>query len=80
MRMWVQYPGLAQWIKNLALLQAVTQVEDMAQIRKLLWLWYRLVAMAPIQPLAWEIPCAMGVTLKDKTKQNKKKQKRTSQI
>ena len=27
----------------------------------LLWLWYRLVAMAPTGPLAWESPYAVGV-------------------
>ena len=26
----------------------------------LLWLWYRLVATAPIGPLAWESPYAAG--------------------
>ena len=31
----------------------------------LLWLWGRLVAVAPIQPLAWEFPYATGVTLKN---------------
>ena len=34
----------------------------------LLWLWHRLAAAAPIQPLAWELPYAIGVDLK---KQNK---------
>ena len=32
----------------------------------LLWLWYRLTATAPIQPLAWEPPYAAGVALKKK--------------
>ena len=27
-------------------------------------LWCRLAAVAPIQPLAWEVPYAAGVTLK----------------
>ena len=36
----------------------------------LLWLWYRLAPVALIQLLAWELPYAMGVTLK---KQKKKK-------
>ena len=36
----------------------------------LLWLWHRLVATAPIRPLAWEPPCAVGVALK---RQKKKK-------
>ena len=35
----------------------------------LLWLWRRLEATAPIQPLAWEPPYAVGVALKqNKTK------------
>ena len=29
----------------------------------LLWLWYRPVATAPIELLAWEPPYAMGVAL-----------------
>ena len=40
----------------------------------LLWLWCRLVAAAPVWPLAWELPCAVSATLKrkeKKTKQNK---------
>ena len=38
---------------------------------KLLWLWCRLAAIAPIRPLAWEPPYAVGAVLKSKTKQNK---------
>ena len=37
----------------------------------LLWLWYRPVATAPIRPLDWEPPYAMGAALerqKDKKK------------
>ena len=30
------------------------------------WLWCRLAAAAPIRPLAWEPPYAVGVALKDK--------------
>ena len=40
----------------------------------LLWLWYRPVATAPIQPLIWEPPYAMGAALKEQNKTNKKKQ------
>ena len=29
----------------------------------LLWLWRRAAAMAPIRPLAWEPPYALGVAL-----------------
>ena len=37
----------------------------------LLWLWHRLVATAPIRPLAWEPPCAEGAAL-EKAKRQKK--------
>ena len=37
----------------------------------LLWLWHRLEATAPIRPLAWELPYAMGVALKGQKKKNK---------
>ena len=32
----------------------------------LLWLWLRLAAVAPVQPLAWELPYASGAALKSK--------------
>ena len=32
----------------------------------LLWLWHRLAAIAPIPPLAWELPYAMDAALKSK--------------
>ena len=41
-------PGLAQWVRDLALL----------------WLWFRPAAAAPIGPLAWGPLYAMGVALK----------------
>ena len=41
-------PDLAQWVKDLTLL----------------WLWCRSAAAALIQPLAWELPYAAGVTRK----------------
>ena len=39
----------------------------------LLWLWRKLAATALIRHLAWELPYAIGVALKNKTKQNKNK-------
>ena len=45
-------PGLAQWVEDLMLL----------------WLWCRQAAVAPIRPLAWELPYAMGAALKSKKK------------
>ena len=54
-------PGPAQWVKD----------------PTLLWLWCRLAAAAPIQPLAWEPPHATGTALKrQKTKDKTKKLKR----
>ena len=31
-----------------------------------LWLWRKPAAVAPTQPLAWELPYAMGAALKKK--------------
>ena len=44
--------GLPQWVGDLALL----------------WLWCRPASVALIQPLAWELPYAMGAALKSKNK------------
>ena len=51
-------PALTQWVNNLAVSCGVghRHVSDPA----LLWLWHRLVATAPIRPLAWEPPYAAG--------------------
>ena len=57
-------PGLAQWVKDLALL----------------WLWCRLVATAPITPLAWEPPYAMSAALKRQKDREKKKPTKTKTI
>ena len=37
-------------------------VSDLA----LLWLWHRMAAAAPVQPLAWELPYAVGAVTKKK--------------
>ena len=34
----------------------------------LLWLWCRLAAAVPVQPLSWELPYAAGAALKKKKK------------
>ena len=34
----------------------------------LLWLWNRPAAIAPIRSLAWELPCAAGMALKNRQK------------
>ena len=50
-------PGLAQWVKDLALLWGVVQVKDSAT--------------APILPLAWDLPYALSTALKIKLKKKK---------
>ena len=42
----------------------------------LAWLWCRLVATAPIRPLAWEPPYATGVALKRQKDKKKIKNKK----
>ena len=39
----------------------------------LLWLRQRLAAVAPIHPLAWELPYATGAALEKKKKRKKEK-------
>ena len=41
----------------------------------LLWLWFRLAAVALIGPLAWELPYAVGVAQKSIKKKKKRKKK-----
>ena len=48
-------PGLTQWIR----IQHCCELWCRSQTRLdpvLLWLWCKLAAVAPIQPLAWEFP------------------------
>ena len=44
--------------------------EEAGSIPMLLWLCGRQAAIAPIRPLAWEIPYATGVALKQKKSTN----------
>ena len=44
----------------------------------LLWLWCRPVATAPIQPLARELPYAVGMALKNQKKKKKSSWRRVS--
>ena len=66
-------PGLAQWVKR----SGIAMSCDVGCIRgldpALLWLWHRPAAMAPIRPLAWEPPYAMGAAQEMAKSQKKKK-------
>ena len=54
-------PGLPQGVKDPALL----------------WLWHRLVVVAPILPLTQELPYAAGAILKSKNNNNNNNNKGT---
>ena len=43
-------------------------ISDMA----VLWLWHRPAAIAPIQPLTWQLLYAVGTALKKKEKEKEK--------
>ena len=57
-------PVLGQWVKDLVVSCGVGCRRGSNPA--LLWLWCRLAAVALIQPLAWELPYAMGAALKNK--------------
>ena len=56
-------PGLTQWV---AVSYGVGRRGGLDP--KLLWLWCRLAAVAPIRPLARELPYAICAALKSKKK------------
>ena len=66
-------PGLAQWIKDPALAMSCGVGCRRNSDPMLLWLWHRLVATAPIRPLAWKPPYATGTALEKAKRQKKKK-------
>ena len=61
-------PGLAQWVKDLALSMSCGVGCTRGSDPTLLWLWRRPAAVALIRPLAWEPPYAIGAALKKKKK------------
>ena len=67
------------WVWSLALLSVLRiwcchELWCRSQTRylALLWLWCRLVVVAPIRPLSWELPYAAGMALKSKQEKKKK--------
>ena len=57
-------PGLTQWVKGSGINASCSMGHRCSSDLALLWLWCRPVAAAPIQPIAWEFPHAVGGALK----------------
>ena len=67
-------PALAQWVKGSGIAVSCGVGCRLGSDPMLLWLWCRPVTIAPIRPLAWEPPYAMGASLEmaKRKKQTKK--------
>ena len=64
MRTWVQSLASLSGLRIYTIAMSCSVHRRCSLDPALLWLWCRLAATAPIQPLAWEPPCAMSVALK----------------
>ena len=72
-------PGLAQWVKDPALLLSCGVGCRRSSDPTLLWLWHRPVARGLIRPLAWEPLYAEGVAL-EKAKRQKQTNKQKNSL
>ena len=61
-------PGLAQWVKDPGIAVSCGVGRRRSSDPALLWLWCRPVAAAPIGPLAWEPPYAVGAAQRNSKK------------
>ena len=57
-------PGLPQWVKGFDVAVSCGVGHRRGFDLALLWLWCRPAAVAPVQPLDWELPYAMSVAQK----------------
>ena len=64
-------PGLAQWVKGSIIAVSCGVGCRRGSDSALLRLWCRLVALAPIQSLAWEPPYAAGAAQEIAKRQKK---------
>ena len=60
--------GLAQWTGDPTRPMSWGVGRRRGSDPALLWLWHRLAVPAPVGPLAWEPPYAMGAALKKRLK------------
>ena len=70
MRMQVRSMASVHWGSRVALSCGVGHRHGLDLT--LLWLWYRLAAVVPIQPLAWELPYATSISPPPKKNPQKK--------
>ena len=63
-----------RWVKDLVLLSCGVGHRHGLD-PTLLWLWCRPAVVAPVRPLAWELPYASGAALKKQNKQQQQQQK-----
>ena len=71
-------PGLTQWVKGSGIAVSCSVGYRCGSDLTLLWLWQRLVAAVPTQPLVQELPYAAGVALKRKKKKKKRRRRSRS--
>ena len=66
MRLWVQSLALISGLRIQCCHELWCRLQTQFRHRhsSLLWLWCRMVAVAPFPPLTWELPHAIGVALK----------------
>ena len=62
MRMQVQSLASLSWLR-------IQCCWELGSDPRLLWLWCRPAAAAPVRPLAWELPYASGAALKNTKKE-----------
>ena len=64
---------LDRWVKGSSVAVSCGEGRSCSSDPVLLWLWCRLTAAAPIHPLDWQLPCAVGMALRKPKKKKKKK-------
>ena len=65
-------PGLAQWVGESGIAVSCGVGRRGSSDPALLWLWRRLAVIAPVGPLAWEPPYAVGAAQEMAKRQKKK--------
>ena len=69
-------PGLTQWVKGSSIAMSCGVGLRHGSDPRLLWLWCRPPTVAPICPLAWELPYAASVAVKRKRKKDRKSEEK----